>query len=73
MKEPLLCTKASQNQFFDDFLTVFGNVCEVYKFIKKYIDSRNQNFNKKSTILDGSQVQQKQRDVALRLTRSELG
>ena len=72
MKEPLLCTKASQNQFFDDFLTVFGNVCEVYKF-KKYIDSRNQNYNKKSTILDGFQVQQKQRAVALRLTRSELG
>ena len=72
MKEPLLCTKASQNQFFDDFLTVFGNVCDVYKF-KKYIDSINHNYNKKSTILDGSQVQQKQRDVALRLTRSELG
>ena len=68
MKEPLLCTKASQNQFFDDFLTVFGNVCDVYKF-KKYIDSRNPNYNEKSTILDRSRVQAKDSDVALRVAR----
>ena len=32
---------------------------------KKYIDSRNPNYNEKSTILDQSWVQPKQRDVAL--------
>ena len=47
---------------------MFGDVREFCKF-KKYIDSRNPNYNEKSTILDQSRVQPKQRDVALRVAR----
>ena len=51
-----------------DFWAMFGDVREFCKF-KKYIDSRNPNYNEKSTILDRSRVQPKQRDVALRVAR----
>ena len=47
---------------------MFGDVRDFCKF-KKYIDSRNPNYNEKSTILDRSRVQPKQRDVALRVAR----
>ena len=49
-----------------DFWAVFGDVRDFCTF-KKYIDSRNPNYNEKSTILDRSLVQPKQRDVALRV------
>ena len=47
---------------------MFGDVRELCKF-KKYIDSRNPNYDEKSTILDRPRVQPKQRDVALRVAR----
>ena len=50
------------------FRGLFGDVRDFCTF-KKYIDSRNPNYNEKSTILDRSRVQPKQRDVALRVAR----
>ena len=47
---------------------MFGDVREFCKF-KKYIDSRNPKYKEKSTILDRSRVQPKQRDVALMVAK----
>ena len=61
-------TKRSKMNKKDDFWGVFGDVRDFCTF-KKYIDSRNPNYNEKSTILDRSRVQPKERDVALRVAR----